>query len=274
MPWPGDDAPPERRPSERPFRAPELQRICGVNAVRALFLRRPEQVARLHYAPERRPIAGPLCRYLARHRRPYREAFAEELARIAGTEHHGGIVALAEPRRAIPLPEPLPPILWAAPVLPVLDGIGNPHNLGAIARGAAFFGAKALVLSGDPRQADLSDAAFRTSEGALEHLAVFRAPDLPGLLRRLRGRVLAAAAVATGGVAPGAVPRGKPVALVLGNEEDGLPAETVAACEALVTLQGSGLVESLNVAAASAVLLHNFSADRLPSGTPGVRRTP
>jgi len=237
-------------------RRPEPQRICGVNAVRALFLRRPEAVIRLHYLAERRPVAGPLCRYLARHQKAYREVLDDELTRIAGTEHHGGLVALADPRRALPMPSPPPAILFAGPVLPVLDGSGNPHNLGAIARGAAFFGAKAMILSDDPRQADLSDAAYRTAEGGLEHMAVFRAKHLPSLLKRLSGQLLITAAVPAGGMAPEALPRRKPIALVLGNEETGPSAEVLAACEARVTLAGSGLVESLNVAAATAVLMH------------------
>lgn len=242
--------------ASRPPRRPDPQRICGINAVRALFLRRPEAVQRLHYLAERRPIAGPLCRYLARHQKAYREVLDDELTRIAGTEHHGGIVAIADPRKALPIPSPPPPILFAAPVLPVLDGIGNPHNLGAIARGAAFFGAKALLLAGDARQADLSDAAFRTSEGALEHLAVYRAEDLGSTLRRLSGQLLILGAAPSGGVPPEAVPRNRPIALVLGAEETGLSPHILATCEMRVTLPGSGLVESLNVAAATAVLLH------------------
>ncbi|MDB5412749.1 MAG: methyltransferase TrmH [Rubritepida sp.] len=239
-----------------PPRRPEPQRICGANAVRALFLRRPEAVQRLHYLAERRPVAGPLCRYLARHQKAYREVLADELARIAGTEHHGGIVAITDPRRALPITNPPPAVLFGSPVLLVLDGIGNPHNLGAIARGAAFFGAKALLLAGDARQADLSDAAFRTSEGGLEHLAVYRADDLAQTLRRLSGQLLIVGAAATGGVAPETLPRNKPIALVLGHEETGLSPEILAVCEAKVTLPGTGLVESLNVAAATAVLLH------------------
>lgn len=225
--------------------------------VRALFLRRPEAVLRLFHTAERRPVAGPLCAQLARARRPYREVPAAELARVAGTPHHGGIVAVALARRAVPLPGPDLPSGVAGTVL-VLDGIGNPHNLGAIARSAAFFGCGALVLSDDPRQADLSDAAFRTAEGGLEQLDVWRAAGLTALLRGLRGRFLTVAAVAVGGVAPEAIPRDRdrPLALVLGNEEQGLPAATLAACEARVTLPGSGRVESLNVAAAAAVLLH------------------
>ncbi len=171
-----------------------------MNAVRALFLHRPQAVLRLFYTAERRRIAGPLCRHLARTRRPYREVPPEELARIAGTQHHGGIVAIAQTRFAAPLPgAALPADLPEASLLPVLDGIGNPHNLGAIARSAAFFGARALLLSGDQRQADLSDAAFRTAEGGLEHLEVLRARDLPILLKGMRSRVLTVAAVAAGG---------------------------------------------------------------------------
>jgi TrmH RNA methyltransferase len=150
----------------------------------------------------------------------------------------------------------LPPLLWAAPVLPILDGIGNPHNLGAIARSAAFFGCKALVISGDQRQARLSDAALRTAEGGLEALAVFQAPDLPALLRALAPHMLSLAAVARDGEAPEALPRGRPFALVLGNEEKGLAQGSIAACAARVTLSGSGAVESLNVSVAAAVLIH------------------
>jgi TrmH RNA methyltransferase len=205
----------------------------------------------------RRQEAGAYCAALAKRRLPYREVPPEELQRIAGTTHHGGMVAVARPR-GVPLLDAsnLPPILFAAPVLPILDGIGNPHNLGAIARSAAFFGCKALVISGDQRQARLSDAALRTAEGGLEALEVFQAPDLHVLLRALLPKMLSLAAVARDGVAPEALPRGRPFALVLGNEEKGLSRDSIAAAAARVTLPGSGAVESLNVSVAAAVLIH------------------
>ena len=238
-------------------KAHEADRHCGPAAVAALFAHRPNDVLRLFYTPSRRREAGPFCAILAKRRQPYREVPPEELQRIAATPHHGGIVAVAAPR-TVPLlnPSELPGILWASPVLPILDGIGNPHNLGAIARSAAFFGCKALVLSGDPRQARLSDAAFRTAEGGLEALAVFQAPVLPAFLAALSSRMLTVAAVARDGVAPEKLPRGRPVALVLGNEEVGLGRESINACAAQVTLPGSGAVESLNVSVAAAVLIH------------------
>ncbi len=247
---------PQREP-----RMPEPNRICGMSPVRGLFLRRPQEVLRLFYTPERQREVGSLCAYMARARRPYREVLGPELTRIAGTEHHGGICAVAQVRYAEPIADhALPPKLAVGALLPVLDGIGNPHNLGAIARSAAFFGARALLLSDDPRQADISDAAFRTAEGGLEHLRVLRARHLPNLLLGMRSQYLVVAAVARDGLAPAALPTGRPIALVLGNEETGLPAPTLAACEARVTLVGSGQVESLNVAAAAAVLMHALAA--------------
>jgi TrmH RNA methyltransferase len=253
-----DDLPEDRLP-----RPPDPNRLCGMAAVRAVFLARPQAVLRLFYLPERAGFARPLAAHMARQRKPYREVGAAELARIAGTTHHGGICAVAQARFAEPLRgHALPPDLPPAPLLPVLDGIGNPHNLGAIARSAAFFGCRSLLLSDDPRQADLSDAAFRTAEGGLEHLRVLRARNLPALLKGMRGRYLTLAAIPAGGTPPARIPRDRPIALILGNEEEGVPAATRTACEAAVTLPGSGQVESLNVAAAAAVLIHALGTDR------------
>jgi len=242
-------------------RLAELDRHCGPAAVAAVFARRGTDVMRLFHTPERRREAGPHCAALARARRPYREVPAAELARIAGTAHHGGIVALALPRAVAALdPRLLPEALRAARVTPVLDGIGNPHNLGAIARSAAFFGCRAMLLSGDARQAGLSDAAFRTSEGGLEALELYSAADLPAALHAMAPAMLTVAAVARGGVPPDRVPRAAPIALVLGNEEVGLAAPTLAACAVRETLPAAGPVESLNVSVAAAVLVHVLSA--------------
>ncbi|WP_426956374.1 TrmH family RNA methyltransferase [Muricoccus radiodurans] len=243
-----------------PPRPPEPDRLCGAAAVAAVFGRRPKDVLRLFYTPARRREAGPFCAALAEMRRPYREVGEEELARVAGTTHHGGIVAVVARRKVSALALPLPAPLRMSPVLPVLDGVSNPHNLGAIARSAAFFGCIGMVLTGDPRQAGLSDAAWRTSEGGLEVLSLWSVADLPAALRQLG--VPTVAAVATGGVAPEALPPSPCVALVLGNEERGVSPATLAACDHRVTLPGSGRVESLNVSVAAAVLIHALSARR------------
>ena len=242
---------------ERGWRDSELDRLCGPAAATAAFATRPDDVLRLFYTASRRREVGPICAVMARGRRPYREVTPEELARIARTEHHGGVVAIAVPRPVAELGAgPFPQALLGAKVLPLLDGIGNPHNLGAIARSAAFFGCTGMLLSDDPRQAGLSDAAYRIAEGGLEHLSVLRLPNPAVSLRALAPRFTTVAAVAAGGMAPQDLPRTKPFVLALGNEELGLPGLTAAACTHRVTLPGSGKVESLNVSVAAAVLLH------------------
>lgn len=89
---------------------------------------------------------------------------------------------------------------------------------------------------------------------------MYRAGDLAGCLRALQPRCHAVAAALTGGaVPPSSVPRGRPVALVLGNEERGVSREALEACGGRVRIPGSGRVQSLNVAQAAAVPLHAFS---------------
>ncbi len=100
-------------------------RICGLNAVSALFARRVEDVNRLFYGDAMKERAGPLCAQLAKRRLPYRLLPPDELERVAGTTHHGGIVALANPRPIAELDPANPP---KHKLLLALDGIGNPHN--------------------------------------------------------------------------------------------------------------------------------------------------
>jgi TrmH RNA methyltransferase len=236
--------------------------ICGLNAVWALFRRRPDDIQRLYYTAPARGAAGPLCAELARRRLPYRELPADEMQKAAGTTHHGGIAAVAN-RRVIPfIDTDAPP---RVPLLLVLDQVGNPHNLGAIARSAAFFGVAALLLHEQSGAALPSDAAYRTAEGGLEHLDLFRTKDLPRALRGLAPHYrLAAATLDAEAVPPASIPRDRPLALILGHEERGVSEPVLALCRRRVGVHGAGPVQSLNVAQAAATLLYAFT---LPAGT-------
>ena len=238
----------------RPEHARDLVRVCGLEAVRALFARDPGRVERLLFEPGLAAALAEGCRVLARARKPYREVVPAELARIAGTPLHGGAVAVARPQPIADL-DARQAAEWARDGKPllILDGIGNPHNLGAIARSAAFFGIERLVLAARPQQALPSDASYRVAEGGLEHLTLYRATlttALPAL--RPAYRILGAAAERG---RPPPRPGTRPPALILGNEESGLDPATLVLCDEIVTIPGSGRVQSLNVAAAAAVLL-------------------
>jgi len=234
--------------------------ICGLAAVRARFARDPDSIRRLFFDEPTARRIGVMCRTLAAGRKVYRCVPPDELVAISGTVHHGGIVAV------VPAPLLRAPLVsdlqrWAEarePVL-VLDRIGNAHNLGAIARSAAFFGIEHVVVPFSPEAALPSEAAFRVAEGGMEGVTFWRVPRIPEFLHALRNagyEVVGAAA--HGGRPDAARARPAPVAIVLGNEEQGLSPEVAAACSRLVTIPGSGRVESLNVSVAAAVLLWEF----------------
>ena len=239
-------------------------RISGLPAVAAVFATAPERVERLFFEPGIGSRAGAFCKTLAALHKPYKQVPPDELARIAGTPMHGSIVALVTPK-PIPVLDRAGAIAgamaWAharAPLL-VLDGVSNPHNLGAIARTAAFFGVRRVILADHPAQALPSDAAYRVARGGLEHFDLQLARDLPAILRALSPNYLVVGTALENGRPPEAFAgNARPLALVMGNEEEGLGKETLAACAAVVTIPGagSGQMQSLYVAASSAILIH------------------
>jgi len=238
-------------------------KICGLAAVRARFARDPNSIVRLFFDLERSRQVGVMSKVLAQAKKIYRCVEPAELEKIAGSIHHGGIVAVVAPA---PLREPTGDDLraWArrGESLLVLDRIGNAHNLGAIARTAAFLGVPRLVIPDDAGAARPNDAAHRVAEGGFEHLEVWRVAALAAFARELADAGYDVVGAATRGgklggkpaaVVPGARP--KPIALVLGNEEQGLAPDVAAHCTRLVTIPGSGKVESLNVSVAAAILM-------------------
>ena len=284
-------AQPEPAPGSRsgPARHDELK-LCGLAAVRARWQRDPASIKRLYFDYATGRKIGVMCKALSTARKVYRCVEPAELEKIAATVHHGGVVAVVE-EPLLRTPTPHDVRTWVAQGAPLLliDRIGNAHNLGALARTAAFFGVPHLVLRSDPAAARPNDAAYRVAEGGFEVLAVWLVRDLPGFLRELGTAGYDVIGAATRG-APmlGRNPKSeirnpkqsdrnskletrnserdarnpepetrnsKLVALVLGNEEQGLAPEVAAACTRLVTIPGSGQVESLNVSVAGAVLM-------------------
>lgn len=234
-------------------------KLCGLAAVRARFARDAASIERLYFDYATGKKIGVMCKALAAAKKVYRCVEPAELEKIAGTVHHGGIVAVvAAPALRAPLAADVR--AWAARRAPLLllDRIGNAHNLGAIARTAGFFGVAHLVLPNDPAAALPGEAAYRVAEGGLEAVEVFRVPNLAQFARELAAAGYEVVGAATRGgrldAAQSKAPQ-KPIALALGNEEHGLSPAMTSACTRLVTIPGSGAVESLNVSVAAAVLL-------------------
>jgi len=237
--------------------------IYGMNAIQALVAQRPEAIKRLFFSAEVAPRFGKICKELAANHKTYRKVEVEELDRICKSPHHGGVAANVEKPAVVDLlPGQLPLSLQGgtARLVPVLDQVSNGHNVGAIARSAAFIGVQTLV--GDPSAIDaaLTSSAYRISEGGLEYLKLHQATKLADWLLSVREKALVVgtdqkATTDLWGFARSAAATGKPVLLVLGNEEDGLSPDVRAVCHETVCVQGNGTVESLNVAQASSIFL-------------------
>lgn len=172
-----------------------------------------------------------------------------QLEKLADLKTCAGLVALA----SLPRPIELAAALAAGPrYLVFCDRVADPGNLGTIARSAAAFGCDLLVLSEDCAD-PFSSKALRASAGALLRLAIaegFPAPGLPwpGLHR----------AVVVGGEDLDRVERPERLALWLGNEAQGPRAVPPGLACRDVTIAMDSATESLNVAAAAAILLHHF----------------
>ena len=246
-------------------KAPQEQRLYGLNACLAAFAHRPESLRKVWLLESRIPALKAVLAWCVKHRLGYTVVEAEDLERLSGSAHHEGVVF-----GMLPAPEPtlsewlrgLPPgpciVLW-------LDGVGNPHNFGALARSAAHFGASALLL---PKSSVLgwSGAAARVAEGGAEALPLVRFGRTDNSIAQLAsaGFVLAATDVRQGrSLHSTKLP--ERLVLVLGAEQGGVDPALAQACELRLQIPGTGAVESLNVAAAAAVLLSEWRRQRGPA---------
>ena len=200
---------------------------------------------------------------------------------IADTEHPQGVAALVTPRScsfddiAQPATRPAGSALFTtvAPLIVVLAGVQDPGNVGTILRTAAAFGATAAVTAASGQSgtaSPFSPKALRASAGAALHIPLLAGMALPILLAQLRAssiRTLASSSREDSAgdqpiLAPWEFDWREPVALLIGNEGQGLPEEIERSADARVRIPMSSSVESLNAAAAAAVLFYEAARQR------------
>lgn len=191
-----------------------------------------------------------------RARVPVHRVSVERVAAVAPDTRHQGVAARVRPPRTLAESE-LSRWQWVEDaVVLALEGVTDPHNVGALARTAEAAGAAALILR-RRRGADLTPAAVRASAGALLHLPVARVANLSRTLERLRDRgfwVVGLDAQADRSLDELGPPPG-PLALVVGSEGEGLSRLVREACDELVAIPLRGRVASLNVSVAAGIAL-------------------
>jgi TrmH RNA methyltransferase len=237
-------------------------RLYGLNALRAVFARRPQAIRKLYLAEARIPQLQPLLKWCVANRVGYRVVEEGDLQKIAASAHHEGVVADVLRDEPVPLSSWLRDLPEGPQCLLWLDGVGNPHNLGAILRSAAHFGIGAVLLPKHSTLA-LSGAAARVAEGGAEAVPFVRLGREDNAIAQLHGAGFAlAATVVRGGSDLFKAELPRRLVYVVGAEGEGMSPELAAACDMRVSIPGSGAVESLNVASATAVLLAAWASRR------------
>ena len=230
----------------------------GIHAVRVLLARNPERVRRLLVASGR--DAGRLVELKSLAQRAGVQVIASDdssLDKLAEGGRHQGVVAEIVPRASDPetqLEEALE-AAEGAPLLLVLDGVQDPHNLGACLRSADAAGVTAVIAPRD-RAAGLTPVARKVAAGAAETVPFVPVVNLARVLRDLQGRGIWL--VGTDDTADKTLFEADltgPVALVMGSEGEGLRRLTRECCDQLVSIPMAGAVESLNVSVATGIVL-------------------
>ncbi|MDR0805502.1 MAG: tRNA/rRNA methyltransferase [Enterobacteriaceae bacterium] len=228
-------------------------KVYGENACQALFQSRPEAIVRAYFIQSVTPRFREALRWMAANRKAYHVVDDEELTRVSGTEHHGGICFLIKKRSGLSAVD----YLAKAPAIDcvlALENVGNPHNLGAMMRSCAHFGVKGVLLR-DPGLLE-SGAAIRTAEGGAEHITAIGVDDFPEALEifRREGYTIITTSSHKGTPLSKAEFPAKTV-LVLGEENDGLSDIAMKQSDMSISIDGTGNVESLNVSVATGILL-------------------
>ena len=192
---------------------------------------------------------------------------------LADTEHPQGIAALVHPRAATLDDLLRAPASACAPLLVVLAGVQDPGNVGTILRTAAAFGATGAVTAASGQSgtaSPFSPKALRASAGAALHLPILPGMSLPILLTQLKlanVRTLASSVREPHDgepriLSPWEVDWCEPVALLVGNEGAGLPEDVERSADARIRIPMASGIESLNAAAAAAVLFYEAARQR------------
>src|ERR1700740_50621 len=235
-----------------------MDKLTGIHAVKeALEAQRP--IDRIAIAKGRQDTRIEEIVQLARKQSiPVRFEDRAQLDRLANSKDHQGVVALAAARAAATLQDLLAgakPAKGKPGLIVLLDGVEDPHNLGAIVRTALAAGAHGVIIP-ERRAAGLTDTVARASAGALAHLPVAKVTNLVRTMEELKE---------TGYWLVGLDERAdksytevdytSPTGIVLGGEGGGLHELTPKRCDLVVSLPTTGPIKSLNVSVASGVVL-------------------
>jgi 23S rRNA (guanosine2251-2'-O)-methyltransferase len=197
---------------------------------------------------------------------PVHVADEARLREIAGTDHHQGVVAIVSASDAHVTLDDVIDTLAEPALLLVLDGITDPHNLGACLRNADAFGAHAVIVPKD-RAVGVNATVAKAASGAADTVPVITVTNLARTLRELKSKGVWILGADAGGESLFDADVTGPVAWVLGAEGSGLRRLTRELCDRIVGIPLTGTVASLNVSVAAGICLYATRRQRAQAGS-------
>lgn len=200
---------------------------------------------------------------------PVQSVPKQTLDKLAEFGRHQGIALRQQkhpPGLQVDLEDLLVDAYKSNPLFLVLDGVQDPHNLGACLRTADAVGVKAVILPRD-RAVGVTASVRKVASGAAENLPIIEVTNLARTLRQIRDAGVWV--VATSDRAEQTIYQldlNRPLALVMGAEGMGIRENTRKQCDAIVRLPMQGIVESLNVSVATGICLYEVLRQRLGPG--------
>jgi 23S rRNA (guanosine2251-2'-O)-methyltransferase len=239
--------------------------VYGIHAVKAVLEKHPQRVAQVWLQSGRNDArVEQLAKLAAQHGVKVEQRAARDLDQRANGEQHQG--AIAQLLAASSLGEgALDELLdqgGSSPLLLVLDGVQDPHNLGACLRTADAIGVTAVIVPRD-RAAGLSPVVRKVASGAAETVPLIQVVNLSRTLKWLKDRGIWL--IGTDGEAKVSLHSAKltgPLAVVMGAEGSGMRRLTREHCDLLISIPMMGVVESLNVSVAAGVVLYEAARQR------------
>lgn len=235
--------------------------VIGRNAVAELLRADPERVIEIWCTPETASLASGAAGGLALHRAiVHANADRQRLSALVGSESHQGIAVWAAPRPSLTLTELLNAIPPDAPSLLLLpDAISDPQNLGAIIRAAECFGADGVILNRN-RGCAITPVVTKSAVGATELVPLVEVSNGDNAVRQCQEHNFWVVAAARGArsepLSRSALPAR--TVLIVGSEGDGIQPLLLKRSDHLVAIEQCGVIDSLNVSQATAILCHAY----------------
>ena len=179
------------------------------------------------------------------------------------TERHQGVIAFVAPYNYFELDEVLNKLdINKNTTLLILDHIEDPHNLGAIIRTAEASGVKGIIIP-KRRAAVVSQTAVKASAGAIEHMPVIRVSSLTDAIKKLKekGFWIAGTTLAERSEEYTKIAKDVPLAIVIGNEGEGMSKVVTKECDFLYHLPMLGKIQSLNASVAAGIIMYERIKD-------------